>query len=88
MLDSAVRVRPLRPRRPRVPRGAVGALTIGLAIGLTVAPAGADPVFPSQGQVDAAKSAVRQKIELSGLTRATQRLILKDLTTLLRESGD
>ena len=58
MLDSAVRVRPLRPRRPRVPRGAVGALTIGLAIGLTVAPAGADPVFPSQGQVDAAKSAV------------------------------
>jgi len=41
-----------------VPRGAVGALTIGLAIGLTVAPAGADPVFPSQGQVDAAKSAV------------------------------
>jgi len=58
VLDSAVRVRPLRPRRPRVPRGAVGALTIGLAIGLTVAPAGADPVFPSQGQVDAAKSAV------------------------------
>ncbi|MCO5302424.1 MAG: hypothetical protein M9923_04280 [Phycicoccus sp.] len=53
-----MRVRPLRPRRPRVPRGAVGALTIGLAIGLTVAPAGADPVFPSQGQVDAAKSAV------------------------------
>ncbi|MCA0321387.1 MAG: hypothetical protein LCH60_02230 [Actinobacteria bacterium] len=41
-----------------MPRGAVGALTIGLAIGLTVAPAGADPVFPSQGQVDAAKSAV------------------------------
>ncbi|MCA9717880.1 MAG: hypothetical protein KC468_24625, partial [Myxococcales bacterium] len=39
-------------------------------------------------QLDAAKSAVRQKIELSGLTRATQRLILKDLTTLLRESGD
>ena len=37
MLDSAVRVRPLRPRR-RVPRGAVSALTIGLAIGLTVAP--------------------------------------------------
>ena len=58
MLDSAVRVRPLRPRRPRVPRGAVGALTIGLAIGLNFAPAGADPVFPSQGQVDAAKSAV------------------------------
>ena len=58
MLDSAVRVRPLRPRRPRVPRGAVGALTIGLANGLKVAPAGADPVFPSQGQVDAAKSAV------------------------------
>ena len=58
MLDSAVRVRPLRPRRPRVPRGAVGALTIGLANGLKVAPAGADPVFPSLGQVDAAKSAV------------------------------
>lgn len=84
MLDSAVRVRPLRPRRPRVPRGAVGALTIGLAIGLTVAPAGADPVFPSQGQVDAAKSAVASAADslsqIEGAYAAASRR-LRDLRT-------
>lgn len=87
MLDSAVRVRPLRPRRPRVPRGAVGALTIGLAIGLTVAPAGADPVFPSQGQVDAAKSAVASAADSLSQIEGAYAAASRRLSDLRTEAG-
>ena len=87
MLDSAVRVRPLRPRRPRVPRGAVGALTIGLAIGLTVAPAGADPVFPSQGQVDAAKSAAASAADSLSQIEGAYAAASRRLSDLRTEAG-
>ena len=87
MLDSAVRVRPLRPRRPRVPRGAVGALTIGLAIGLTVAPADADPVFPSQGQVDAAKSAAASAADSLSQIEGAYAAASRRLSDLRTEAG-